>query len=153
RRNYGQNLLVSGYQAACKNLNCGITGNPGQFIAPADGLFWSDLRYKYRQVALFGEATYSATDKLDLTGGLRYYNFRESRVQTFDGEFSAPGTNSGRVTAKGIAPRVIAAFKLSDASRLYAQVSKGFRLGGINDPLNIPLCTPADLITFGGAGN
>ena len=30
-----------------------------------------------------------------------------------------------------------------------AQVSKGFRLGGINDPLNTPLCTPRDLETFG----
>ena len=25
------------------------------------------------------------------------------------------------------------------------QAAKGFRLGGINDPLNLPLCTPADL--------
>src|SRR6185436_6645699 len=33
---------------------------------------------------------------------------------------------------------------------LNAQVSRGFRLGGINDPLNVPLCTPADLVTFGG---
>src|SRR5262249_40466182 len=31
-----------------------------------------------------------------------------------------------------------------------AQVSKGFRLGGINDPLNVPICTPADLATFSG---
>src|SRR4029450_13885978 len=30
-----------------------------------------------------------------------------------------------------------------------AQVAKGFRLGGVNDPLNIPLCSPADLTTFG----
>src|SRR5207237_5277415 len=87
------------------------------------------------------------------TGGLRWYDFKESRVQTFDGEFSDPGTNSGSVTAHGIAPRVIAAFKLSDAARLYAQASKGFRLGGINDPLNVPLCTPQDLITFGGHGS
>ena len=29
-------------------------------------------------------------------------------------------------------------------------MSRGFRLGGINDPLNVPLCTPADLVTFGG---
>jgi iron complex outermembrane receptor protein len=41
-------------------------------------------------------------------------------------------------------------YKLNDNTRLNAQVSKGFRLGGINDPLNVPLCTPADLITFGG---
>ena len=32
------------------------------------------------------------------------------------------------------------------------QAAKGFRLGGINDPLNVPLCTPADLATFGGLG-
>ena len=44
----------------------------------------------------------------------------------------------------------MASYRLSDATRLNAQVSKGFRLGGINDPLNIPLCTPQDLVTFGG---
>jgi len=160
RRNYGQNLLVRGVQAACRIVNCNVavppgtlTGNPGPLISPVDGLFWSDLRYKYRQNALFGEATYSVTDRVDLTGGLRWYNFKESRSQTFDGDFTCCSQSSGSVTANGIAPRVIAAFKLSDASRLYAQVSKGFRLGGINDPLNVPLCTAQDLITFGGLGN
>src|SRR5262249_55704121 len=52
--------------------------------------------------------------------------------------------------ANGAAPRVMVSYKLSDATRLNAQVSKGFRLGGINDPLNVTLCTPADLVTFGG---
>jgi len=28
--------------------------------------------------------------------------------------------------------------------------TRGFRLGGINDPINLPLCTPKDRITFGG---
>jgi len=159
RRNYGQHAFVGGFQAACKIVDCSpvapgaLTGNPGPLISPVDGLFWSDLRYKYRQNALFGEATYSVTDRVDLTGGLRWYNFKESRVQTFDGDFTCCSHTSGEVTANGVAPRVIAAFKLSDASRLYAQASKGFRLGGINDPLNLPLCTPADRITFGGLGN
>ena len=49
-----------------------------------------------------------------------------------------------------MAPRLIATYKMSDGTSLNAQVSKGFRLGGINDPLNVPLCTPADLQTFGG---
>jgi len=30
------------------------------------------------------------------------------------------------------------------------QASKGFRLGGVNDPLNAGLCTPGDLALFGG---
>jgi len=44
----------------------------------------------------------------------------------------------------------MASFKASDQVTFNAQVSKGFRLGGINDPLNVPICTPQDLITFGG---
>ncbi|MCB1036714.1 MAG: TonB-dependent receptor, partial [Acidobacteria bacterium] len=59
---------------------------------------------------------------------------------------STPGTTS----ADGLAPRIIASFKATENTRLNAQVSKGFRLGGINDPLNVPLCTPQDLVTFGG---
>ena len=38
---------------------------------------------------------------------------------------------------------------MTEATQVNAQVSKGFRLGGINDPLNTPLCTPRDLETFG----
>ena len=34
--------------------------------------------------------------------------------------------------------------------QLNAQASEGFRLGGINDPLNLALCSPEDLATFGG---
>ena len=49
-----------------------------------------------------------------------------------------------------MAPRVIASYRLSGNANLNAQVSRGFRLGGINDPLNVPLCTPQDLVTFGG---
>jgi iron complex outermembrane receptor protein len=146
-RNYGQNLLVSGFEAA--------SGIPtaGTFGAAKDVLFFSKLRYSFDQYALFGEATYPVTDQLELTGGLRGYDFKEDRTQTFDGIFASPGTTSGSTKANGIAPRVMANYKLSDTTRLNAQVSKGFRLGGINDPLNVPLCTAADLITFGGRGN
>jgi iron complex outermembrane receptor protein len=49
-----------------------------------------------------------------------------------------------------VAPRVIASYKVSEDVNLNAQISRGFRLGGINDPLNVPLCTPADLATFSG---
>lgn len=56
----------------------------------------------------------------------------------------------GSTDADGLAPRIIASYALSDGANLNAQVSRGFRLGGINDPLNVPLCTPQDLTTFGG---
>ncbi len=59
-------------------------------------------------------------------------------------------STEGSTTADGFAPRFIANYLLTDTTSLNAQVSKGFRLGGINDPLNEPLCTPEDLATFGG---
>ncbi|HKJ16983.1 MAG TPA: TonB-dependent receptor [Xanthomonadales bacterium] len=145
-RNYGQELLVPGYED--------LTGIPtAGFIAPKDGLFWSALTYDFEQTAVFTEATWAMTDRLDITGGIRYYDFDESRVQSFDGIFAAPGTTVGSTTADGFAPRIIMDYALSDTMDLNAQISKGFRLGGINDPLNIPLCTPADLQTFGGNDN
>ncbi len=148
-REYAQSLFVGGFQAA--------TGIPTQGLAaPVDVLFYSDLSYEFEQLALFGEVTWKVSENFNLTGGLRYYDFEESRKQIFDGIFgndnngtslvSSPGSTS----ADGIVPRVIADFKLTDTTSLNAQVSQGFRLGGINDPLNVPLCTPQDLQTFGG---
>ncbi len=37
-------------------------------------------------------------------------------------------------------PRVIATYEVADNVRVNAQASKGFRLGGVNDPLNLPIC-------------
>jgi iron complex outermembrane recepter protein len=144
KRDYGQDLFVNGWQD--------LSGIPtaGNFGASKDVLFFSKLHYKLDQFAAFGEGTYSATDQFSLTGGLRYYHFKEDRTQTFDGQFASPGTNQGSIKANGVAPRLIASYKVSDNTNLNAQVSKGFRLGGINDPLNVPLCSPADLVTFGG---
>jgi iron complex outermembrane receptor protein len=145
-RDYAQSLLVSGFET--------LTGIPtqGRFGAPRDVLFFSDLSYEMDQFALFGEATWAVSDRIDLTGGLRYYDFQEDRVQTFDGIFADPGTSEGSTSASGFAPRLIASFAVLEDTKLNAQVSKGFRLGGINDPLNVPLCTPQDLVTFGGRG-
>ena len=56
----------------------------------------------------------------------------------------------GSTDANGVVPRLIATYKLTGTANLNAQFSRGFRLGGINDPLNVPLCTAQDLITFGG---
>jgi iron complex outermembrane receptor protein len=146
-REYGQSLPVAGFETA--------SGIPtmGRFGAARDVLFFSDLSYEFKQFALFGEATFSVTDRFDLTGGVRYYDFEEDRVQTFDGIFADPGTTRGSTSADGFAPRIMASYEVNENLRLNGQVSKGFRLGGINDPLNVPLCTPQDLVTFGGQEN
>jgi len=156
KRHYGQDLFVRGFDT----LSAPILGAPNGFTkglrAPKDHLFWSDLDYTLNQSGAFGEATVSATSRLDFTGGLRYYNFKEDRGQIFDGIFAQDSTGTALVTqpgstkANGVAPRFIASYRASDNFTLNAQVSRGFRLGGINDPINVPLCSPADRVTFGG---
>ena len=149
KRDYGQSLMVPGFEAA--------TDIPTQGLrAQRDELFYSDLSYDLRQNAIFGEGTVTVMDRLDLTAGLRYYNFDEDREQIFDAIFANDNTGTslvsvpGSTKADGFAPRFIASLRATDAITLNAQVSRGFRLGGINDPLNVPLCTAEDLATFSG---
>jgi len=150
-RDYGQDVTVPGFEDA--------TGIPTQgLLSPRDSLYFSDLSYELDQFALFGEATWSLTSHFDLTGGLRYYNFSEDKEAFVDGVINNPppalGTSvlstPGSTDSDGYAPRLIATFKVSDDAIFNAQASRGFRLGGINDPLNEALCSPTDLDTFGG---
>ncbi|MGH9159584.1 MAG: TonB-dependent receptor, partial [Vicinamibacteraceae bacterium] len=148
-RDYGQDLVVLGFED--------LTGIPTSgLLAPRDSLFFSSLSYTLDQFALFGEVTVALTEAFSLTGGLRYYNFDEDKEQIFDGLFGNDDTGSslvsqpGTTNSDGVVPRIIAAYELTHDVHLNAQASRGFRLGGINDPLNVPLCTAGDLVTFGG---
>jgi iron complex outermembrane receptor protein len=147
KRNYGQNLIVDNFQQLSGIPTTGV-------FAPENDLFYSKLGYTLNQFAAFGEGTYLVNDKFKLIGGLRYYHYHEDKSQVFDGLFGEgndgqPQSQPGTTTADGVAPRLIASYQVSDTSTLSAQVSKGFRLGGINDPLNVSLCTAQDLVTFG----
>ncbi len=153
RRHYAQNLLVSGFEQISGIPNCAPL--PKCEVAPKDVLFYSNLSYRLQQYAIFGEGTYAFTDKLSFTAGLRYYNFKEDKQQIFDGLFGAngdgtPQSQPGSTKADGVAPRFILSYKVSEDTTLNAQAAKGFRLGGVNDPLNVNLCTQQDLVTFGG---
>ncbi len=155
-RDYGQDLSDIGFDTAAAPTLAAPFGFTQGLRAPKDHLFWSNLHNDLKQGALFGEATYSVTPKLDLTGGLRYYNFTEDRGLIFDGIFTNNNTGTSLVTdtgttkANGLAPRFIASYKVSDGLTLNAQASRGFRLGGINDPLNYPNCQGTDSATFSG---
>ena len=157
-RHYGQDLPTPGYDA--------LIGAPSSlFNAPPDTPFYSDLSYRLKQYAGFGEATWHITHEWALTGGLRYYKFTEDKNLLFGGAFAddtcVPGTGPGTpnpcvlgvvpasTDSSGTSPRVIVSYKPVDDIQLSAQAARGFRLGGINDPINVPLCSAADLAVFG----
>ncbi len=152
-RHYGQDLPTPGYDALNADAGFPLGPNP---VGLVDTPFYSDINYHLQQYAAFGEATWHITDQWGLTGGLRYYHYKETRVLNFNGVFAAdtpPGGVPGEVDADGVSPRGILSFKVNEDAQFNAQVSKGFRLGGINDPINLPLCSAADKIEFGGQGN
>ncbi|MEJ0085774.1 MAG: TonB-dependent receptor [Pseudomonadota bacterium] len=149
-RKYGQTLPTPGYDALTQEL---IEADSADFGAPPDTPFYSRLSYDFKQFGLFGEATYRFSPAWALTGGLRYYDFKEDRLLTFAGVFADPSiflNEPGSTSSDGFSPRVILAFSPSRQMQFTAQVSRGFRLGGINDPLNEGLCSTSDLATFSG---
>ncbi|HZF15837.1 MAG TPA: TonB-dependent receptor [Steroidobacteraceae bacterium] len=151
-RKYGQQLPTPGYDAFLATV--GIPPNTA-FGAPADMPFYSNLSYKLQQYGAFGEATVHAGEKWAFTGGLRYYKFDEDRVLNFGGVFSdptPPGGVPGTTSSDGVSPRLIVSFHPTDDIALNLQYAKGFRLGGINDPINVPLCSADDLLVFGNQG-
>jgi iron complex outermembrane receptor protein len=156
-RHYGQDLPTPGYDA--------LISTPGsETNAPVDTPFFSDLTYRLKQYAGFGEATWHVTDQLGLTGGLRYYKFTEDKTVLFAGAFSGetfipntnppvPGVVPASTHSSGTSPRGIVSYKLNDDVQFNAQAARGFRLGGINDPINLPLCSPTDRVVFGNQPN
>jgi iron complex outermembrane recepter protein len=156
QRDYAQSLLVVGSDSliAAEDppiicpTGCAPGWTQGTRGARVDELYYSTLSYDMKQSALFGEATYAVSDQLSLTAGLRYYNFTEDRLLVFDGIFAVSQGDTGTTDANGVAPRFMLSYKPSENLTLNAQASRGFRLGGINDPLNQPLCSAADSTTF-----
>ncbi len=150
-RTYTQRLPTPGYDAYTD-----LTLGAGTSAAVSNGFgidspFNSDLPYDIEQTAIFGELTYEMSDKLSLTLGGRWYDFEEERVITTGGLFANGDFQiTDKTASDGFNPRVLAAYKVNDSITWNAQAAQGFRLGGVNDPLNAGLCTDGDREIFGG---
>ena len=102
-----------------------------QFLIPSlgGGQNYPDL--PQRSEAGFGQVTYGLTDKLRLTGGLRYtHDYKGLEYQGFP---TFTHTNDYRVTYKAGAE-----YQLARANLLYANVSTGYVSGGPNGGANLP---------------
>ena len=151
QRDYRQRLPTPGYDAATDaTLGAGTAAGAANGF-PANSPFNSDLPFDIKQFAVFGEASYDITEKLTFTAGGRYYDFEETRTITTGGLFANGDAGVVDTTASdGFTPRFLLSYKASDDVTINAQAAQGFRLGGVNDPLNTPLCNAQDLALFGG---
>lgn len=149
-RDYSQRLPTPGYDVVTDLVLGAGTSEAVRNGFPVDSPFNSDLPYEIEQLAFFGEATYEVSDRLDLTLGGRWYDFDETRSILQGGVFSSLADQTDDTSSTGFNPRVMASYELNDDVTINAQASQGFRLGGVNDPLNAGLCNPQDLEVFGG---
>ncbi|MBT8102966.1 MAG: TonB-dependent receptor [Gammaproteobacteria bacterium] len=151
-RKYAQRLPTPGYAAVTDaTLGAGTSAAVANGYANLDSPYNADLPYDIEQMAFFGEATYDVSDTFHVTVGGRFYDFDESRTITQGGLFSSGFDNVVDTTSSdGFTPRILASWNMNDNVTLNAQASQGFRLGGVNDPLNATLCSDEDELIFGG---
>ena len=117
-------------------------GFPGDFAN--DSSYYSVRHYHDRQASVFGELTWHLSSELALTAGLRHLYAdqtftREALPLFYDGASPATPGYGGLPAEKANWTANTPSFKLNweplkDVS-LYANVSKGFRLGGANRPV------------------
>lgn len=100
----------------------------------------------HESAGVFGQLTYSLTDALALTAGLRYSEDEVVRRGTFaagpfdaEGNLCTPpddcigGPNNGEQSDSKVTYRLGLDYALSDFSMIYASVATGYKAGGFND--------------------
>ncbi len=130
------NYVVGGYYFE----DDGFTNNPQTFFGGAS-VFDSRYGFSTEAWAGFMHADYNISDRLTLTGGLRYTDEqktidRANIAVVFMGlppntPFVPEGT-TGTTSFDDLSPQVSLTYKASDNVNLYAKYARGFKSGGFN---------------------
>jgi outer membrane receptor protein involved in Fe transport len=119
-----------------------IDANPGEFggqpssvIAPDDFTQRTVNSNDVKEVALFGEASYTFADVFTITGGGRFFEYTSKpRLQFLPNANLVPAFEyePGAKKESDFIPKVSLTYTPNDRLMVYALYSEGFRLGGIN---------------------
>jgi outer membrane receptor protein involved in Fe transport len=148
------NEPVFGINAAFAAAGVDIT-DPNQFVGafandfPADNSYFSARHYDDKQSSGFGELTYHFGPTLRAAAGLRVLS--ASQHFTREGDYYFAGGPSSVVIDSGAhatTPHFTVDWDVSPTTSLYANLAKGFRLGGANRPIPDTSAVEADLQTL-----
>ncbi|MBA3810621.1 MAG: TonB-dependent receptor [Caulobacteraceae bacterium] len=150
RRNLYQDIPVAGFdKLSYENYFYGPFNTPDGLYnsQTVDGAFHPDDIFSglqnetEHQLALFTDDTWHITKKLDLTAGVRYFNFKETYFLFEGGVYGVidhvPLTQNASLSAHGFNPRFNASYHVNEDIMVYAEAAKGFRYGGANQPVPI----------------
>jgi len=98
--------------------------------------------------AFFGQATYSLTEKLDFTAGIRYdvenrglNDYSDYQKDPNPPVLQSPAHDYG-ATFHAVTPKFVLSYKLQDNMLLYGSYARGFRAGGLNTNAPTPAQVP-----------
>jgi outer membrane receptor protein involved in Fe transport len=123
-------------------------------------MYYGSIRTVDRQTAVYGQVSYAVTNRLELSAGLRFFDWHEdysiySSGYVGDSPSASPEDPIGTPqiihsspSATGTTPRFAANYRLNDETNLFAEVAEGFRYGGVNQPVPTLYCG-ADLAANG----
>jgi iron complex outermembrane recepter protein len=109
----------------------------------------------------FGEASWQFTSDLKATVGVRHYRYSLNQTNSEYGVFTVfadqgntvPYNTAASSSASGTNPKVDLSYNIDKDVLVYATAAKGFRLGGVNQPIPVAYATPANLanntVTYG----
>jgi len=118
---------------------CNGQGTPGQPIPNCD-IYYNNNVVQDRQIAGFGEVTYSLTDRLKLTAGARIAKLSVSLEHFAAGlENYEPNYASASEGETSFTPKLGLSFQADPQNLFYTTYAKGFRPGGANATLP-PYC-------------
>lgn len=115
----GQSIISPGISA----------NNPGLPAVPDDLFVQVSRDTVTKEKSLFGEVIFDLTRALQITGGLRYYNFRVDDTLGIYGLIGTGTTASFVSKDHGVRPRVTVSWKPSRDLTIFSNYGKGFRPG------------------------
>ncbi len=122
--------------AAVPGLDAALGGMLG-----TDNAFSGIRKTRTEEPAFYGEASYALTDKLKLTGGLRWYSISIDDRYDYDGFFvGGPGFLELKTKETGVNPKLLVEYKATRDHMVYASAARGFRPGGLNLMIPDLLC-------------
>jgi len=114
---------------------------------PNDLVYYAFTEFVNSEEAVFGQTTYELLPGLKLTAGARYEKATEELSFNSLGYFASGAPYSGSTTGYKTTPKGVISYEIGK-TMVYASAAEGYRDGGINRPVPIPLCS-ADLATLG----
>jgi iron complex outermembrane receptor protein len=119
------------------------TGGP---LSPSEMFFRRHITDDLQQKAAYGEATWHVTPDLNITGGLRYYDYSKDITGYTDLNFNFPLIGGGTLPPttvsagqNGWLKKLNISYDLAPNAMLYALAADGMRPGGANQLINLPV--------------